>query len=124
MKKHLPWPGKKDPIIGIEFELMIGFDEEGQPVYKHGRVRSDKELDAVQVMLEPLQHSPSSITSVTMGKVYLKLYSGTVLTIRPVFHPSLDVYRDIFKVGDLQYHMPASFANMLELWRGRLLDER
>jgi len=44
MKRAQPWPGKENPIIGIAFELFVGFDEEGQPVYGRGQAHSQEEL--------------------------------------------------------------------------------
>ncbi|MCP3999124.1 MAG: hypothetical protein GY722_29275 [bacterium] len=119
MSSQLPWPGQGDPIVAIEFELMIVFDEEGQPQYTGGRVASREEVNAVTEILAPLQATPMSITSVVMGKVRLELASGATIEIRPVFHPSLDAYQGLFKVNNLQYPMPDAFAALLEEWRHR-----
>jgi len=124
MKRAQPWPGKENPIIGIAFELFVGFDEEGQPVYGRGQAHSQEELRTVQALIEPLQLSPASISSVTMGKVQIKLEDDSIITFRPVFHPSLDVYKDLFKVNKFDCAMPAPFADILNRWRRQLLGER
>ena len=111
------WPGKKNPITHIDYALMIGFADEGQPKYAQGEVASEKELEAVQSILEPLIPVPRSITSVAMGEVSIELADGKKVVLRPVFHPSQDTYRDLFFVDEWQYRMPKELAELLERWR-------
>jgi len=120
--KKLPWPEKENPIISITYKLMTDFDTEGNPIYGQGSVQDDREFKVVQNVLEPLHPSPATITSITMGKVNLKLSNGELITLRPVFHPSLDVYKDLFKVENFDFNMPASFAGLLNKWRRQLLN--
>ncbi len=124
MKIKQPWPGKDNPVVHIEFELMMGFDDNGQPIYRHGKVMSKEECQEVRDILEPLSPASEAFTCVTMGKVYLTLQDSEIITLRPLFHPSLNIYRDIFKVDEDQYYMPDEFADILHRWRSRLLSER
>jgi hypothetical protein len=117
MNGPLAWPGKTNPIAKINFALMTGFDDEGQPMYTRGEVDPPEEREAVQSILEPLRPVPHTITSVTMGEVTIELDDRRKITLRPVFRPSLDTYRDLFFVDDWQYPMPSSFAGLLERWR-------
>jgi hypothetical protein len=110
------WPGKANPIARIKYALMTGFNDEGQPNYAQGEV-SAKEREAVQSILEPLVPVPRTITSVAMGEVMIELEDGRQIILRPVFHPSLNAYRDLFFVDEWQYPMPSSFAALLERWR-------
>ncbi|MGD9096448.1 MAG: hypothetical protein PVF97_00100 [Desulfobacterales bacterium] len=119
MKKR-PWPAKENPLVAITYELMEGFDQGGNPIYKQGLIESDKELETVQKILEPLEPHPAMITSVTMGKVNLKLMSGDEITLRPVFHPSLETYADLFKVENLDFEMPALLSDLLNRWRSSI----
>ncbi len=116
----LPWPEKENPIISIMYELMTGFDKDSNPVYKQGSIQDNRELQVVQNILEPLQPSKATITSITMGKVNLKLLNGELITLRPVFHPSLSVYKDIFKVENFDFDMPELFADLLNKWRSQI----
>ena len=113
------WPSRNNPITKIKYVLMTGFNNEGQPKYFQGEVASEEEREAVQSILEPLIPVPRTITSVAMGEVMLALEDGNKVTLRPVFHPSLDTYRDLFFVDEWQYRMPLSFAALLEQWRKR-----
>lgn len=123
MREKQLWPGKENPIVSIEFELIVGFGKEGQHVYKRGLVDSNKELEAIQDILEPLQPQPAFVSSKTMGRVDLQLTSGDIVTIRPVFHPYYGVYKDLFKVDNLDCLMPQSFADILNRWRQKLLNQ-
>jgi hypothetical protein len=113
------WPSKENPIASITFELIVGF-EEGQPVYRRGQVYLQEELVAVETALEPLRPSPASVSSITMGEVHMKLADGSLVVIRPVFHPSPGIYKGLFKVDNFDYPMPDSFADMLNKWRQML----
>jgi|SRR6185503_17627041 len=117
MNDRLAWPGGKTPIAKINFALMVGFDDEGQPIYARGEVRAAQELIAVQAILEPLKPVPHTITSVAMGEVTIELEDGNTITLRPVFLPSLNTYRDLFFVDEWQYPMTSPFAATLERWR-------
>ena len=119
-----PWPGPADPIAEITYELMLGFDQEGQPVYGRGRVDDEQVLSAVHQMLAPLQPRPASLASVTMGEVELTLQSGARLTLRPVFHPSRDAYGDLFKIDHFDCPMPEALAERLNQWRAELRHEK
>lgn len=116
----LPWPGETDPLVGLTYELLTGFDQEGQPVYGRGRVEDESILRVVQQMLAPLEPQPAAITSVTMGRVQIELASGAQLTLRPVFHPSHGVYKDLFKVDHFDCPMPEALADLLNGWRRQL----
>lgn len=113
------WPRKGNPITRINYALMMGFDEKGQPMYARGEVTSPTEREAVQSILEPLAAVPRTITSVAMGEVEIELEDGNLVILRPVFHPSPGTYRDLFFVDEWQYPMPSSFAELLERWRKR-----
>ena len=120
--KKLLWPSKDNRIAAITYELMTGFDKDGNPTYKQGAIQDDRELKVIQEILAPLQPKPSMITSVTMGKVFLKLSNGESITLRPVFHPSLDEYKDLFKVENFDFDMPAPFGALLNTWRSAKND--
>ncbi|HSE22353.1 MAG TPA: hypothetical protein VLB68_11880 [Pyrinomonadaceae bacterium] len=111
------WPSRRKPIAKINYALMTGFNDEGQPNYAQGEVVSAKEREEVQSILEPLVPVPRTITSVAMGEVMIELEDGHRIILRPVFHPSLNAYRDLFFVDEWQYPMPSSFAALLERWR-------
>jgi len=117
MNERSSWPDEQNPITKISFALMTGFDSDGQPVYRTGEVESEEERKTVQSILEPLQPFPHTITSVAMGEIRIELQDGTMITLRPVFHPSSDEYRDLFFVDQSQYEMPSSLAAHLERWR-------
>jgi hypothetical protein len=119
MSDRHAWPGRSNPIAKIRFALITGFDPEGQPAYARGTVHSAQERELVQSILEPLRSVPHTITSVAIGEVTIELEDGREITLRPVFHPSLDSYGDLFFVGELQYPMPAQLAELLEQWRKR-----
>jgi hypothetical protein len=119
MSKPATWPGTLNPIAKISFALMAGFDAEGQPMYTSGTVESAEVRKAVQLILEPLQPVPHTITSVTMGEVRVEMQDGNAVVLKPVFHPSLDAYGDLFIVDELQYPMPPPFAELLNRWRKR-----
>jgi hypothetical protein len=117
MSGQLVPAGKTGVIKGISFALMAGFDSDGQPMYASGTVESAKERKLVQSILEPLRPAPHSVTAVTMGEVTIEMEDGHKIILRPVFHPSLDVYRDLFFVEEGQYPMPAKLAELLNRWR-------
>jgi hypothetical protein len=117
MIERTAWPGEKNPIKKIWFALMTGFDPQGQPVYVRGKVESAQEREMVQSLLAPLRPAPLSIASVTMGEVNLELEDGSTILLRPVFHPSLKVYRDLFMVDQWQYPLPRSLAALFDRWR-------
>lgn len=117
MSSPIAWPGKTNPIAKISYALMTGFDDKGQPKYAGGEVASAEEREAVQSILEPLVPVSHTIASVTMGEITIELEDGNEITLRPVFHPSLDTYRDLFFVDESQYRMPSAFAELLERWR-------
>jgi hypothetical protein len=117
MTGPLTWPGKTNRIAKMKFALMTGFDADGQPMYAKGALESAEELEMVQSILEPLHAVPRTIASVAMGEVTVELENGSKITLRPVFHPSLDTYRDLFFVDEWQYPMPAKLAELLEQWR-------
>ena len=119
-----PWPGPTDPIVGISYELLLGFDPEGQPEYGQGRVEDEDELREVQRQLTPVRPHPGGATSVTMGTVGIELESGARLTLRPVFHPPQDTYGGLFKIDHDDCPMPEALADRLNRWRERLLSER
>jgi hypothetical protein len=96
---------------------MKGFAVDGQPLYASGAMESGGELEMVQSILEPLRAVPHTVASVTMGEVNLELEDGSKVTIRPVFHPSLNTYGDLFFVDEWQYPMPEQLAELLERWR-------
>lgn len=123
MSYRRPWPEKRNAIISITYELVVGFDEEGHRILKKGHVQDSKELEDVQTLLEPLQPYPAEITSQTMGNVDIRLEDGSLIRIRPVFHPAYGVYRDLFKVDNFDCVMPDSLADIFNRWRHRLLDE-
>ena len=99
-----PWPSESDPVVGIEFELLRGFDENEEPEYVRGRVEKRADLEAVGEALAPLTPHPARITSVTMGTVVLELASGARLTLRPVFHPAHGL-GSITLAGHLAHHI-------------------
>ena len=117
MSGRRTWPSRANPIAKINYELMTGFNDEGQPRYAQGEAISAKEREEVQSILEPLVPVPRTITSVAMGEVMIELKDGHKMILRPVFHPSLNAYRDLFFVDEWQYPMPSSFAALLERWR-------
>ena|SRR5262245_39268667 len=117
MSKPTAWPVEQNPIVKLAFVLITGFDSEGQPMYRRGAVDSVEERQLVQSILEPLRPVPHTITSVTMGEVTITLRDGSEITLRPVFRPSGDRYRDLFFVEEWQYPMPAKFGELLEKWR-------
>jgi hypothetical protein len=117
MNDRQVWPGENNPIAQINFKLMAGFDTEGQPIYASGEVDSAEELRAVQSILEPLKPVPHTITSVTMGEVLIELADGNKVILRPVFHPSLNTYGDLFFVDEGQYPMPKELVDVFERWR-------
>jgi hypothetical protein len=96
---------------------MSGFDAQGQPIYAKGTVESAEDRNLVQSILEPLRPVPHTITSVTMGEVSLEMQDGSVVVLRPVFHPSRDAYGDLFIVDESQYPLPPAFADLLNGWR-------
>ncbi|MQA92589.1 MAG: hypothetical protein GEU90_20595 [Gemmatimonas sp.] len=120
----IPWPGPSDPIREVSYALFVGFDDGGNPVYGHGSVRDAETLQEVQGVLEPLQPSPATITSVTMGEVDLHLQSGARVTLRPVFRPSAERYEGLLKVGNEEILMPDPLAALLNRWRDGLVRRR
>jgi len=116
-----PWPGLEDPLTEVAYELVVGFNDKGEPVYKRGCQRDLSTLRAIQAVLEPLRRSPASITSVTMGKIELLLNSGARLTLRPVFDPSSSRYRDLLKIENDDVMMPDLLAALLNRWRDELV---
>lgn len=119
-----PWPGQHNPIAGIRFSLVTGFDAGGEPVYLEGTVDSEEERRQVQSLLESLRGSERSIKSVTMGEVILELEDGSSVTLLPVFHPSRGRYADLLYTSDWQYPMPPDLAELLERWRARSIGDR
>jgi hypothetical protein len=124
MSDRRAWPERSNPIAKVRFALMTGFDPKGQPVHARGTVDSVEERKLVQAILEPLLPLPRSITSVAMGEVTIELEDGREITLRPMFRPSLDAYRDLFFVGEWQYPMPAKLAELLEQWRKAVANQR
>jgi len=116
----LPWPGPDNPLRSASYELVIGFDPHGQPVYARGSVQDDDTLEALQNMLAALEPTPASITSVTMGTLELVLESGARLSLRPVFRPSTGVYEGLLKVDRYDVPMPDALAALLNGWRREL----
>ena len=119
MSDQPPLLGEGGRIAKITFELMEGFDSRGQPAYRKGVVESAAEREKAQSVLAPLRPSPHTIASVTMGEVVIELEDGRAFTIRPVYHPSSDAYRDLFMVDEWQYPLPPAFAELLDRWRGK-----
>ena len=117
MSDPVTWPGKTNRIAKITFALMKGFAADGQPLYASGAIESGEELEMVQSILEPLHAVPHTVASVTMGEVNLELEDGSKVTLRLVFHPSLNTYGDLFFVDEWQYPMPSSLTALLEKWR-------
>jgi len=119
--RKINWLSKEDRIVNISYELIVDFDKDGNPIYKKGTVKDKKEIKLVQDILEPLQPKPATFASVTMGKICLKLANNKEIIIEPVYHPSLHVYKDLFKVGSFDFIMPESFAKLLNKWRNKLI---
>jgi len=117
MNGRLFLTGKTNEISQIRYALMTGFDPDGEPIYTRGIIESAEECELLQSILEPLHPVPHSITSVTMGEVMIRLVDRREITLRPVYRPSLDAYRDLYFVGECQYPMPTKLAELLERWR-------
>ena len=117
MSSRMAWPSERNPIVKVNYELMTGFSDKGQPKYASGEITSAEEREVVQAILEPLIPVSHTIASVTMGKVKIELEDGNEITLRPVFHPSQDTYRDLFFVDEWQFPMPKQLAELLERWR-------
>jgi hypothetical protein len=106
-------------IAAASFALMSRFDSEGHPIYARGTVESAEDRETLLATMAPLRPVPHSITSVVLGEVKLMLEDGREITLRPVFRPTLETYRDLFFVGEEQYPMPPKLAELLERWRTR-----
>jgi hypothetical protein len=117
------WPGERDPIREIGYELIVGFNDSGQPIYARGATRDPATLLAVQDALEAIEPEPASITSVTMGHVELHLQSGAQVVLRPVFRPSSGRYGDLLKVDERDLPMPDLLADLLNRWRRELIGD-
>ena len=113
----IPWPNKINIIAKISFKLMTGFDNNGNPILKQGAVVDKQTLQSIQSVLEPIKPKPASITSITMGEVVLYLSNGEEVKIKPVYHPSLGMYKGLFKVEHFDFVMPDAFAEMLNKFR-------
>ena len=121
---HHPWPQKNNPIIAIEYELIIGLGDEGQHIYQSGKVEDMKEIEAVQAILEPLRPHLATLTAKPMGKVHLWLADGEKITLLPIFHLPLDQYKDLFKVNNMDCMMPEPLADILNNWRAQLIEKK
>lgn len=115
------WPSKNDPIVEVSYDLVTGFNDKGEPVYRRGVDRNADVMRTLQTILESLQLSPASIASVTMGSVEIHLGSGATVTLRPVFHPSADEYGGLIKVDHNDVPMPEELADILNRWRKELV---
>ena len=123
-KSYQPWPQESNPIVAIEYELIIGLDNEGQHIYQSGKVKDLKEIKTIQAILEPLRPQPATLTAKPMGKVHLRLANGEKITLLPIFHLPLDKYKDLFKVDNMDCLMPEAFADILNNWRGQLMEKK
>lgn len=116
----MPWPGKEDPVLEARYELVVGFNDKGEPVYGNGVDDSPERMRTIGNVLGQLRPVPASITSVTMGSVQLLLKSGAQITLSPVFHIGSGLYGDLFKVDGHDLPMPDDLAVLLNRWRDSL----
>lgn len=113
----MPWPGEDDPVVKVEYELVVGIDDKGEPIYKSGVDDDPERMRMIGKTLGELEPLPASITSVTMGSIHLFLRSGTTLTFRPVFHMTSGSYKDLLKVDTYDLPIPDSLVAVVNGWR-------
>ena len=111
------WPSEKNPIVEVQWQLLSGFNEEGDPVYKSGKVTEADQLTVLSKEMATLQPNETLFTTVAMGRLDLILKDNQKLRIQPVFSQKTNLYQDLFYADHNQYNMPSEMKRLLNRWR-------